>query len=390
MLGSAIIDIAIGIVFVFLLVSVLASTINEIILSKLNMRGKELLEGLKTLLDDADASGLVNKLYNHGLIYGLFKGSFDPNKKGDLPSYIPARHFVAAFLDIVSPAAQLAAPAAAGAGGAGQTQAPPRADTAGGAAPANPAPPAQGQGQPGVPAPPPAQGQGQPGAAAPQPAAPSQGAALFASLRVAAQSLADDKKTKKVGNSLLAMLNLAGNDAQKLEKCVEDWFNGAMDRVSGWYKYRTQWMLFWIGLVLAVAMNANTIAIVQQLSKDSALRQSVVAAAGAAKQPIATTGQTTAPAMDDAKKQIDEIKTLGIPLGWNAAAAAVWDLKKDNLPEELLMLFGWLTMAIAVSLGAPFWFDLLNKFMVVRSTVKPREKSQEEGSKDTTPTQSKS
>ncbi|MDT5294066.1 MAG: hypothetical protein QOJ76_946, partial [Acidobacteriota bacterium] len=30
----------------------------------------------------------------------------------------------------------------------------------------------------------------------------------------------------------------------------------------------------------------------------------------------------------------------------------------------------------------PFWFDLLNKFMVIRSTVKPREKSHDEGTKD--------
>ena len=38
----------------------------------------------------------------------------------------------------------------------------------------------------------------------------------------------------------------------------------------------------------------------------------------------------------------------------------------------------------ALSLGAPFWFDMLNKFMVVRATVKPHEKSQDEGSKDET------
>jgi hypothetical protein len=37
---------------------------------------------------------------------------------------------------------------------------------------------------------------------------------------------------------------------------------------------------------------------------------------------------------------------------------------------------------LAISLGAPFWFDLLNKMMVIRSTVKPREKSREEGSED--------
>jgi hypothetical protein len=46
------------------------------------------------------------------------------------------------------------------------------------------------------------------------------------------------------------------------------------------------------------------------------------------------------------------------------------------------MLLGWLLTAIAISLGAPFWFDALNKIMVVRSTVKPREKSRDEGSKD--------
>jgi hypothetical protein len=383
MFGSAIIDIAIGIVFVFLLVSVLASTINEIILSKLNMRGKELLEGLKTLLDDADATGLVNKLYNHGLIYGLFKGPFDPNKKGDLPSYIPAQHFVAAFLDIVPAAAQLAAPSvgatvAAGAG-ASQALAPPPANPPGGA-------PAVGA------AAPPAQGQGQAPAAAAPPAALSQNEALFASLRVAAESLAKEPKTAKVGKSLLAMLNLAGKDAQKLQTCVEDWFNGAMDRVSGWYKYRTQWMLFWIGLVLAVAMNANTVVIVQQLSKDSALRQSVVAAAGAAKQPGGVTDQTIKQTIGDVRNQVHDISSLGIPLGWQYTAA-LWDFTnsgneepapttKELIFRKLVMLFGWLTTAIAVSLGAPFWFDLLNKFMVVRSTVKPREKSQDEGSKD--------
>jgi hypothetical protein len=45
-------------------------------------------------------------------------------------------------------------------------------------------------------------------------------------------------------------------------------------------------------------------------------------------------------------------------------------------------LLGWLLTAIAMILGAPFWFDTLNQFMVIRSTIKPREKSDVEGSKD--------
>ena len=47
-----------------------------------------------------------------------------------------------------------------------------------------------------------------------------------------------------------------------------------------------------------------------------------------------------------------------------------------------LAIVGWLLTAIAMTLGAPFWFDLLNQFMVVRSTIKPREKSEVEKSKD--------
>ena len=43
---------------------------------------------------------------------------------------------------------------------------------------------------------------------------------------------------------------------------------------------------------------------------------------------------------------------------------------------------GLLLTAFAISQGAPFWFDLLNKIIVIRSTVKPREKSGEQPSKD--------
>ena len=48
-------------------------------------------------------------------------------------------------------------------------------------------------------------------------------------------------------------------------------------------------------------------------------------------------------------------------------------------------LVGWLLTAFAATLGAPFWFDILNKVMVIRATVKPREKSGEEGSEDRQP-----
>ena len=47
-----------------------------------------------------------------------------------------------------------------------------------------------------------------------------------------------------------------------------------------------------------------------------------------------------------------------------------------------MRILGWLITGFAISFGAPFWFDLLNRMMVVRSTVKPDEKSPDESSKD--------
>jgi hypothetical protein len=326
MFGSSILDIAIGIVFVFTLVSVIASTINEIILSFLNMRGKELLLGLKTLLDDPDATGLVSKIYNHGQIYGLFQGEFDPKKTGNLPSYIPSQNFAIALLDVVSIAAapSAAVPAASQSGQLETIQ---------------------------------------------------NVAAMIASFRIAVQKLAQDPETEKVGKPLISMLGAADNDIVKLKKSLEDWYNSAMDRVSGWYKYRTQKILFVIGLALAISLNADTIRIVKQLSMDSALRQSIVAAAQSAKQPESNSGEPIADQIKQANTEVKNISGLGIGLGWtNTSLPGKADLR------WLEVLLGWVLTAIAVSLGAPFWFDMLNKIMVARSTVKPREMTQPEAS----------
>jgi hypothetical protein len=85
---------------------------------------------------------------------------------------------------------------------------------------------------------------------------------------------------------------------------------------------------------------------------------------------------------------------LGLPLGWPSCAACdksqlkffdrCWlDCWKHSLTGAGgLTIFGWLLTSFAVCLGAPFWFDVLNKFIVVRSTVKPKEKSGTEAPKE--------
>jgi hypothetical protein len=99
----------------------------------------------------------------------------------------------------------------------------------------------------------------------------------------------------------------------------------------------------------------------------------------------------------------EEINTLGLPIGWAIAPVKEDDKYKNNqalyeqdlaayrvdprrFPDKgygwLLKVLGIFLTALAVSQGAPFWFDVLNKFIVIRSTVKPHEKSPEQPSKD--------
>src|ERR1700728_2715065 len=325
MFGSSVLDISIGAIFLFLLLSVFATVVNELVFSFLNMRGRELLQGVAILLDDTAKTGLVNKIYNNGQVFGLFEGTFDPTKKGKLPSYIPSKNFALALLESVAD------------GPFSETLAsPPGADVPAGIA--------------------------------------QQGLVLTEAFKNNAKDLAAVPATEKVGKPLLAMIAMAGNDATRLQKSVEDWYNSGMDRASGRYKYKTQCMLFCIGLLIAVAMNADTIHIVKQLSQDSTLRASIVAAAESAKEPQIDLSQTTQQRIEAAKDSLADVSNVGVPLGWHRGD---WNTKQA--PNLVL---GWLLTAIAISLGAPFWFDILNKIMVVRSTVKPREKSQDEGSKD--------
>jgi hypothetical protein len=301
MFGSEMLDIAIGMIFVYLLLSLICSSVNELIERQLKNRAKDLEAGLRELLDDKTGTGLVTDLYQHGMINGLFKGDYNAKDKSNLPSYIPSRNFALAIMSIV---------------------------------------------------------------AAKDPAANIQ------------SSIAKIESVK-VRNALTAMLEVAGNDVQKFKDSVENWFNSTMDRVSGWYKRRSQMIIFLLGFFAAAIININSITIANNLWIHKAERDAIVSAAQGYLATHAKDGQT---GQDSSlKANVEGIESYGLPIGWNIP------LPEDNLERlrfGLWSLFGWLITACAVSLGAPFWFDMLNKFIVVRSTVKPHEKSQEEQSKN--------
>src|SRR5262249_62115391 len=98
MLGSPMLDIAIGLGFMYLLLSIICSAASEGIEAVLKNRAADLERGIRELLDEQNG-GLASMLYNHQLINGLFPGGYQfPRKK--LPSFIPPPNFAPALLGI--------------------------------------------------------------------------------------------------------------------------------------------------------------------------------------------------------------------------------------------------------------------------------------------------
>jgi len=100
MFNSSVIDVAIGLVFVFLLLSLIASSAKEGLESFFKRRARDLEKGIQELIG-GDGDQFIASLYDHGLINSLFTGSYATAKKtGDLPSYIPSKNFALALMDL--------------------------------------------------------------------------------------------------------------------------------------------------------------------------------------------------------------------------------------------------------------------------------------------------
>lgn len=110
MFNSSILDVAIGMIFVYILLSLMCSAANEIIELLLKKRAIDLERGIRELLAPSSTSGeadVVQDLYNHPLVKSLFGGTYQGSRIGDaikrkfmrtgLPSYIPARTFAETF-----------------------------------------------------------------------------------------------------------------------------------------------------------------------------------------------------------------------------------------------------------------------------------------------------
>ena len=298
MFGSLALEIGISLSLVYLLLGLMCSVLNEWVAGILNMRAKNLWDGVRNLLYDSEGTGLAKQLYDHALVKNL-------GKAGQLPSYVPSRAFALALFDLVAPVHD------------------------------------------------------------------STTTRTLQDIRNSVANISNEQ----VKTTLVVLIDDAEGDLKKARENVERWYDDAMDRVSGWYKKKTQLFILVWALAVTLSVNADTVLIANTLAHDATLRTSLVAMAEiTAKEPLPQDAKGTT---ERVQQMSSEIKKLGLPIGWSLEPKDPKSLPSD-VGGWALKIIGLSLTAIAVSLGAPFWFDVLNKLINIRSAGKQPERSRQE------------
>lgn len=146
------------------------------------------------------------------------------------------------------------------------------------------------------------------------------------------------------------------SDVDWFKQKLITWFNEMMDRAEGWYVKQTRTLLFIIGFALAIIFNIDTIGIAQKLSIDKTARDKMIQFASSISKDTTFKTDTRKlsndalnSALKETRESLGEVRSIVGP-----------PIKQKN------RFFGWLITAFAISLGAPFWFDLLGKIMCIR------------------------
>lgn len=159
---------------------------------------------------------------------------------------------------------------------------------------------------------------------------------------------------------------------QRFQKEIEIWFDQSMERASGVYKRNARGVAILLGTAIAVAANADTIHIINRLSKDSMLRSTVNLYA---EQLVANNAETkldNLTSLRKVQKDVDiALDEVALPFGWSEQNSLERDKQKNLLwPALITKLFGWILSGVAISMGAAFWFEALNKIINIRNAGK--------------------
>jgi len=285
------IQVVIGLVFLLLLLSLLVTTIMELISSMLALRGQNLEKAIKNMLANGQAQGELFQAFKGNALYKQLC-NYRGNAKVRPPSYLSSQNFQSILMDIIL-----------------------KGDDAG----------------------------------------------------KLTQKI-EEIPNEELKQVLKQLLNDAGYELDAFKEKMQGWYNDVMDRAAGWYKRNIQILVTFVGLVVAVIFNADTISVYQRLESNPEELKEIVTMAEAYAQKNELdiqTGGSVQQQWDQVNHLIqDELQQANSPLGlgWHPE-----DLRGMTPSDWVIKILGWIVTALAVSLGAPFWFDLLKKLVNIKA-----------------------
>ena len=272
MFDHPIIDVGLGLVFFYVVLSLVASAVQEWFASLFALRSKNLRSGVENLIGDVYAK----KVYEHPLVKNL-------SKTNKLPSYIAPETLSGVLLEVVAK---------------------------------------ENSGKPFV-------------------------IHTADEARTMVGGISRDHPLKDI---LVALIDDGEDATSSLKDKLAGWFDEGMSRVAGWYKRQAKVMIFVIAATVTLATNASSIHMAEEFWRNDALRTQIAAQAQVASQTDGVTGL-----------EASNLESLeAFPIGWKGAPTGTLDWLKT--------LLGWIITIAAVSLGAPFWFDLLGKVANLRGS----------------------
>ncbi|MDF1791528.1 MAG: hypothetical protein P1U88_06430 [Thalassobaculaceae bacterium] len=299
MFDNAMIDVALGLIFFYMILSLVVTSAQEWFASLCKLRSKNLKKGIDRLVGDE----LAQQVYRHSMIRNL---AISDTR---LPSYIDPKTLSAVLLDIV--------------------------------------------------------------------ARDQDGKSVLAQggeeIRTAVERLPNGNP---IGDVLKTAVIKGDDVAQELSDYLGGWFDEGMQRISGWYKREAKLITLALAVLVTVVTNAGTIHIAEQLWVNDSLRTIIAAeavaysqTAPAPEQPTGVGGRTPGTSTTDiapansagvaGAPPLDAVKALRqFPIGYpDGIAAALGDSRT---------WIGWVLTIAAISLGAPFWYDLLGKVASIK------------------------
>jgi hypothetical protein len=182
----------------------------------------------------------------------------------------------------------------------------------------------------------------------------------------------EDSENNELGYRLRSLLYTAQMNAQgkaqagidEFRQAVGSWFDDTVNRGKVWYKRRMRRIGIASGIILAVVLNADTIGLSNALWHNAVLRESIAQAAEASSKD----GQDALNS-ERAQENLQQLMDLGLPLDWS------FEIDPNN-PHAFpgtsdaiaLKAIGLIITGFAISQGSQLWFDLMNRLIDLRSS----------------------